>query len=181
MSPSHPTPLVVPDEGGSPFTSVRGVFYRAVHPDHVDAALSGSRADGRYAPAHRPTLYLSSSPEGVAAAMTKYVDRDAERLVTPLEVIARRIADLRDARAMAALGVDPHEAASDWQQALADGRVPASWGVRDALQDAGALGLIDPSRKRPGLWHLTLFAWNRPGAPVVRSPGAPDQAGRCTA
>lgn len=29
-------------------------------------------------------------------------------------------------------------------------------------------GLIDPSRKRPGLWHLTLFDWNRATKPSVR-------------
>jgi RES domain-containing protein len=96
--------------------------------------------------------------------------------VAPLEVTAERIADLRDTSAMAALGVDPAEAALDWQQALAHGEIPASWRVRDLLQHAGAAGLIDPSRKRPGLWHLTLFAWNQEGAPSVRwlvEPGSP--------
>ena len=62
MPQPDPTPLVVPSDGGSPFTSVRGVFYRAVHPDHVESALSGSRTDGRYAPAGRPTLYLVPRP-----------------------------------------------------------------------------------------------------------------------
>ena len=161
MFSSRPEPLVIRGEDAPFFTSVRGVFYRAVHPDHVDSALSGSRTDGRYAPAHRPTLYLSSSPE---------------RAVAPMEVTAERIADLRDTSARAALGVDPAEAALDWQQALAHGEIPASWRVRGLLQDAGAAGLIDPSRKRPGLWHLTLFAWNQEGAPSVRwlvEPGSP--------
>ena len=81
--------------------------------------------------------------------MIKYMDRDAERVVTPLEVTAERIADLRDVRAMSALGVDPDEAATDWQRALANGEVPPSWRVRDALQDAGAAGLIDPSGSSP--------------------------------
>lgn len=31
----------------------------------------------------------------------------------------------------------------------------------------GARGLIDPSRKRPGLCHLVLFGWNRHGEAVV--------------
>jgi RES domain-containing protein len=74
---------------------VTGRCLRAVDPAHREAALAGSRAAGRYSRAGTPTLYLSSSREGVAAAMIA----------------------------------------------------------------------IDPSRKRPGLWHLTLFAWNAPGAP----------------
>jgi hypothetical protein len=35
------------------------------------------------------------------------------------------------------------------------------------LERLGAHGLIDPSRKQPHLWHLTLFDWNNPGAPCV--------------
>lgn len=147
---------------------VQGLFHRAVDPAHVEAALAGSRGDGRYAPAGVPTLYLSSSREGVAAAMTKYVvpGEPAQR-VLDLEVDAERIADLRDADAMRALGVDPAHAALDWQTALAAGERPASWAVRERLEAAGAQGLIDPSRKAPGLWHLALFAWNTPGAPRV--------------
>jgi pentose-5-phosphate-3-epimerase len=38
--------------------------------------------------------------------------------------------------------------------------------------EAGANGLIDPSRKRPGLWHLVLFRWNEANGPKVRVIGA---------
>ena len=39
----------------------------------------------------------------------------------------------------------------------------------DWIEAQGADGLIDPSRKAPGLWHLVLFRWNVAGAPVVRA------------
>ncbi|PZF58148.1 hypothetical protein DEJ23_04395 [Curtobacterium sp. MCSS17_008] len=55
-----------------------------------------------------------------------------------------------------------------WQQVVADGGVPTSWLVRDRLVALSAGGLIDPSRKRPGLWHLVLFRWNTDGAPDVQ-------------
>ena len=47
------------------------------------------------------------------------------------------------------------------------GEVPSSWAVRRRLEEAGAHGLIEPSRTAPGLWHLTLFCWNEDGAPRV--------------
>lgn len=102
--------------------------------------------------------------------MIAHADTRASDLeVLAFDVRARGIADLRDAGAMAALGVDAEAAAAPWQDDLAADRTPASWDLRFGLERLGATGLIDPSRKRPGLWHLTLFAWNRAGAPAVRA------------
>lgn len=94
--------------------------------------------------------------------------RARELEVVGFDVAASNIVDLRDAAAAASLGINPRRAAADWQADVAAGRTPPSWRVRDALVAAGANGLIDPSRKRPGLWHLTLFGWNAPGLPTVR-------------
>jgi len=168
--PEAPRVTRIPD---SPLVHVEGTFHRAVDPAHEHASLDGSRSPGRYSPAGSPTLYLSSSPAGVAAAMIAHADdRASDLLVLAFEVQAERIADLRDPAAMGALGVDTVDAAVDWQADLAAGRRPASWDVRERLVRAGAAGLIDPSRKRPGLWHLTLFRWNAGGsAPRVRRAG----------
>jgi len=153
----------------SPLVRVQGTFFRAIDPVHEQFALDGSRSAGRYSPPDVRTLYLSSSPEGVAAAMIAHLDDRVTALeVLEFHVSADRIADLRDAEAMAALGVDSEEAFGDWQADLAAGRNPKSWVVREALENAGAAGLIDPSRKRPGLWHLTLFSWNTEGAAHVQ-------------
>ena len=153
----------------SPLVTVDGIFFRAVDPDYVDAALSGSRSEGRYSPTGVATLYLSSSPEGVAAAMIKHATNRVSNLeLLSFEVSARRIADLRDRQAMALIGVDSESAFGDWQHEIRSGITPQSWQVRAQLEDAGAHGLIDPSRKQPGEWHLTLFTWNTPDAPRVR-------------
>ena len=40
--------------------------------------------------------------------------------------------------------------------------------MRDRLIEVGADGLIDPSRKSLGLWHLVLFRWNVADAPSAR-------------
>lgn len=152
----------------TPFSSVRGTFFRAIDPAYRHGALNGSRSAGRFSPPDTPTLYLSSSRDGVAAAMLAHTDSESpHRAVLSFEVTALRIADLRDRATMTAIDVDVEAAAAPWQDDVAAGRAPVSWGVRERLLELGAQGLIDPSRKRPGLWHLTLFAWNAPGAPSV--------------
>ncbi|MEV4900046.1 RES family NAD+ phosphorylase [Citricoccus sp. NPDC055426] len=154
----------------SPFVPpIRGTFYRAVDPQFREYATSGSRSAGRYSRASEPTLYLSSSVEGVGAAMIAHGGAGSlAREILEIEVDASGIFDLRDAAAVSALGLDLAGAAAPWQDVAASGGTPPSWTVRDRLIAAGAQGLIDPSRQRPGLWHLVLFRWNEPGAPVVR-------------
>lgn len=155
-------------ESSSPFIDLAGTFYKAVDARYAATVLEGSYAPGRYSSQEEPTLYLSSSVDGVDAAMIKYAAHAPEqRELLRFEVKAQCIADLRDVSAMARVGIDPQEAFGDWQAALAEGQTPASWRVRRRLEECGAQGLIDPSRKRPGLWHLTLFAWNRADAPTV--------------
>lgn len=156
-------------EPASVFTSVSGTFHRAVDERFLDAALQGSRSAGRYSPPDVPTLYLSLSEEGVAAAMVAHTDADSpQRRTLAFQVEAERIVDLRDAVALARLGVDLADAVAPWRPDVEAGRRPSSWAVRESLEAAGAHGLIDPSRTAPGLWHLTLFRWNDDGGPRVR-------------
>lgn len=148
---------------------VRGTFFRAVDAAHRDRALRGSRAAGRYSRPHEPTLYLSSSVEGVAAAMVAHRDARAAQLeIVEVDVVAAGIVDLRDPDALERLDVSMVDAVAPWQDVVASGGEPPSWRVRDALVAAGATGLIDPSRQRPGLWHLVLFRWNELGGATVR-------------
>ena len=147
---------------------VGGTFYRAVDPAYEEFALAGSRSAGRYSPPDVPTLYLSASSEGVTAAMIAHSSgRSRDLQVMEFDVDAVGIVDLRTHDALRRIGINPDDTAADWQDALANGAVPSSWRVREVLERRGASGVIDPSRKRPGLWHLTLFRWNREGAPTV--------------
>lgn len=94
--------------------------------------------------------------------------RSSSLEIVKIDVEATGIVDLRDAAALELLGVNLTEAVAPWQNSAASGGIPTSWTVRDRLVAAGAQGLIDPSRKSPGLWHLVLFRWNDTGAPSVR-------------
>ena len=150
------------------FVRMAGVFYRAVDPLHRAFALAGSRGPGRYSPANEPVLYLSASPAGAEAAMIAHQSPDAPpRQLLAFEVQADGIFDLRDHRRCAAVGIDPAAAAAPWQDIAAQGGEPPSWRVAQRLRDLGAHGLIDPSRKAPGQWHLVLFRWNQYGGPQV--------------
>ncbi len=148
---------------------IRGTFYRAIDPQFREFALAGSRSAGRYSRAHEPTLYLSSSVDGVEAAMIAHRNaRSAGLEIVEVEVEASGIVDLREASALEGVGLTLADAIPPWQEIAAAGGTPTSWNVRDRLLAAGANGLIDPSRKIPGLWHLILFHWNETGRPTAR-------------
>ena len=151
------------------FRTVRGTFYRAIDPNFRDCAIAGSRSQGRYSRQDQPSLYLSSSIEGVEVAMIAHKNaRSAELEIIELDVEAFGIVDFRDPVALDRAGIDLRDAIAPWQEVAASGGIPSSWAVRDRLVVAGANGLIDPSRKQPGLWHLVLFRWNEADAPTVR-------------
>lgn len=165
--PESSQPEFRPTPGG--LGSVAGIFYRAVAPAHVGAALSGSQRAGRYSRPDQRTLYLSASRAGIDAAMRAHTTAtDPEKSVLTLWVQADAVFDLRDPDAAERVRTMAGEPFGDWQQDLAEGRAPSSWRARDWIAAQGAQGLIDPSRKAPGLWHLVLFHWNVPGAPQVR-------------
>jgi hypothetical protein len=161
-------PVVVPDPSGR-FVSVRGIFYRALVADGCADVLQGSTAAGRYSQPHQRTLYMSATPDGVAAAMQAHPLPDGMRRTTcALEVEAQAILDLRDDGACEQAGIRREDATAPWQELVSSGGLPPSWSVRTRVEEIGANGLIDPSRKANGLWHLVLFRWNVPGGPTVR-------------
>ena len=157
-------PLV--EQAGEVWSRVSGSFYRAVNPAYQDAALLGSRLAGRYSEPNQRTLYLSSSPEGVDAAMIAHAQGRVDELVLlKFHVEAHKIVDLRDPAVLLVAGVNLADAVAPWQDIVKNGGEPTSWKVRRRLEGLGATGLIDPSRKRPGRWHFTLFRWNSADAP----------------
>lgn len=154
--------------GPASLRNVSGTFFRAVDAAHTDAALSGSRRAGRYSAPDQPTLYLSASPDGVAAAMVAHsVDVAPARAMLAFQVMASAIFDLRDEAAIKAVRAAAGDPFAAWQEQAATSAEPPSWRARTWIEAQGANGLIDPSRQAPGLWHLVLFRWNVPGAPTV--------------
>ena len=148
------------------FSYVKGTFFRAVDARYRAEALAGSNRAGRYSSPDQPTLYLSATPDGVEAAMLAHrASRVQDLELIAIEVDAARIFDLRDEAAILTAHLQIKHATAPWQAIVASGERPPSWSVRQRIEELGGLGLIDPSRRVPGLWHLVLFAWNAPGVP----------------
>jgi len=140
-----------------------------------DAHLSLARGDparpaARFNRRGQDALYLSPDEESARVAIGQYVRAgDAERVLLTFRVGTCRLFDLRGQNASDVCEM----ARQPWMSAVAAGAVPASWQAADDLRARGHAGLIDPSRRRPGLWHITLFRWNEEGAPSVRTVGDP--------
>ncbi|MBL4787484.1 MAG: RES family NAD+ phosphorylase [Cohaesibacteraceae bacterium] len=151
-----------------PFVKVEGQFYRTIDVQYLDQVLDGSIAPGRYSSSSQKTLYMSASEQGVAAAMIAHSDgTTSARSLVKLDIVAENIFDLRDADACKAVGINSTDAAQPWQDVVARNEVPRPLLIANKLRDNGANGLIDPSRKAPGLWHLVLFNWNQDAWPIV--------------
>jgi RES domain-containing protein len=113
-------------------------------------------------------LYLSPDEISARVAIGEYVKADDRpRVLLRYEVERCALFDLRhpDAAAVYELARQP------WQSALARGDEPKSWTAADDIRQRGHAGLIDPSRRQPGLWHITLLRWNEAGGPRVRRVG----------
>ena len=155
-------------------TEIAGEFVRIVYADELALTLNRgdpARAAARFNRCGQDALYLSPDETSARVAIGEYVKAtDRPRVLLRFEISACQLFDLRADKAAAIYAL----AAQPWQPAVARGEEPRSWQAADELRQVGHLGLIDPSRQNPGLWHITLFHWNEPGAPTVRAVGKPE-------
>ena len=125
---------------------------------------SPERPAGRYNRKGEDALYLTLNEASARVAMKKY----AADITFPIFLIHFQISNcsLVDLRLTANKDLKS-KSVKDWSQELKQGLEPSSWQVSDYLRRNGEIGLIDPSRKSPSVWHVTLFRWNEPDAPTV--------------
>ncbi|MEP3467952.1 RES family NAD+ phosphorylase, partial [Marinobacter alexandrii] len=137
-------------------------FVKIIHRDDVDLVLKRglpSRPAARFNRQGQDALYLSPNELSARVAIGQYVEETVHsRVLLTYRVSDFRLFDLRDP----ANSIVYDQAKQPWLQPLADGETHASWQAADKVRDMGYDGLIDPSRHRPGLWHITLFHWNEP-------------------
>lgn len=153
--------------------ALSGPFVRIMRADRQERVLLPPREmdTGRYHAPGQPALYLSPTLEGARKAMSRYTVDGAERVAFRLEVVGAHVVDLRDEAMCERLGIDRELGNAPWQAALDAGLPPPSWQISDRARALSADGLIDRSRQQAGVWHLTLFRWNEPGAPEVKLVG----------
>ncbi len=155
-------------------TEVSGIFVKIVWADEPDVFLkrgSPDRPPARFNRRGQDALYLSPDIESARVAIGQDVkEGDRPRVVLTFEVERCTLFDLRNPEAADIYAI----ASQPWRALLAAEGTPPSWHAADRLRENGHIGLIDPSRRRPGLWHIALFRWNGPDAPSVTQKGAAD-------
>ncbi len=159
-----------------PLLTISGRFFRAILTDRVEAVLAppGPGSAGRYHRIGQPALYVTCDADWARIAVSGYMREDGlPRMIVPVDLGDARVLDQRDETACMALGIDREQSNTNWRKELAAGREPPSWRNADKARAIGADGMIDRSRHIPGGWHVALFRWNLPGAPVVTIAGAP--------
>lgn len=154
-------------------TYVSGSFVKIVWADDLDVYLNRDdpyRPPARFNRVGQDALYLSPNAESAKVAIGQDVrEDDPPRVLLNFEVQKCALFDLRSVEAAAIYQL----ARRPWRSLVASGNQPSSWIAADELRRKGHVGLIDPSRRRPGLWHIALFRWNDEGAPKVRRLGQP--------
>jgi RES domain-containing protein len=152
-------------------TKIEGEFVKIAVAGHEDLLLNRGeklRPPARFNRLGQDALYLSPHEEAARVAIGEYVrPDDPPRLLLRYHVAACDLLDLRlpENAALYELAKQP------WQPPHRAGKAPPSWGAADEIRQRGIKGLIDPSRRRPGLWHITLFNWNAADAPNVTRVG----------
>ena len=152
---------------------ISGSFVKVIENDQENIVLSrnySDRPEARYNRRGQDALYLSVDEYSARVAMRKYKrEMELPLYLVEYEVEACLIVDLRQIESRELKKM----ASQDWKSELTKGVEPTSWQVSDMLRKNYEVGVIDPSRKNPKVWHLALFRWNESGAPKVCRIGDP--------
>jgi RES domain-containing protein len=156
------------------FRTLDTTLYRIVFAQYADRVLDGViHPEGRFHHDGQPAFYASPTPETAAIAIDIYLrPGDADRLMVPLQLRDAKMADLRDLKTCAALGIDPKWPSVPWADERANGKPATSWRASDAVRASGADGMIYASRRAPERWHVVLFSWNKLGGAQIGLGGA---------
>ena len=144
----------------TPFT---GTVWRIMFADQKQRACEiVSSPVGRFHHSEQVALYASCTEEGAGVAIKRYLKPDdPARIIVPLEINANNIYDIRKSD-------NARQASVVWQDCVARGEPAPTWSYSDTARDAGAQGMLYPSRSRPELTHLVLFDVS---AGIVRQSG----------
>lgn len=154
-------------------TEISGTFVRICNAEQINLSLkrnSSERPEARYNRQGEDALYLTLNEESARIALRKYSENiDKPLFLVKYTVEPCMLVDLRHESVVNYKVL----ASQNWQDAIIKGEEPTSWQISDLLRKHQEIGLIDPSRKEPNTWHVTLFRWNEIGTPKVTQEGIP--------
>jgi hypothetical protein len=125
-----------------------GPVWRLLVKNLVEAPCAPVRSPhGRF---HHPgqfAVYASLSAEGADVAIQRYLVDQSPRVLVPLWLGAKAVADVRgDASASIV-----------WQGFVESGDPSPTWKISDAARQQGAQAMLYSSRSRPDLSHVVVF------------------------
>ncbi|MFT9198743.1 RES family NAD+ phosphorylase [Gluconobacter oxydans] len=103
--------------------------------------------EGRFHHSGQIAAYASLSAEGASVAIQRYLSDQIERVLIPMRLTAKRVADVRGMPAASVV----------WQDLRDDGIPSPTWLFSDAARQAGAEAMLYSSRSRPDLSHVVVF------------------------
>ncbi len=128
---------------------LRTITWRAHHPRWSFEPTSGdgsARYGGRFNRVGLPSLYTSLRLETAwLEAQQGFPFKAQPMTICGYAVDCDDIADLTDAAARQALGIDAPDLACAWEDMASRGATPPSWALADRLIAAGFAGIVVPS------------------------------------
>lgn len=125
-----------------------GPVWRLLPEQLVSTPSAPAKApEGRFHHSGQVAAYASLSAEGAAVAIKRYLGDGLARMMVPMWLEAKRVADFRGNR----------EASIVWQDLREGGQISPTWSFSDRARDAGAQAMLYSSRSRPDLSHVVVF------------------------
>lgn len=131
-----------------PLTSFDGPVWRLL-PKTLSAepAVPANAPEGRFHHSGQVAAYASLSPEGASVAIQRYLSDGIERVLIPMRLTAKRVADVRGMPSASVV----------WQDLRDAGVSAPTWLFSDAARQLGADAMLYSSRSRPDLSHVVVF------------------------
>jgi hypothetical protein len=103
--------------------------------------------EGRFHHSGQVAAYASLTAEGAAVAVQRYLGDGSARILIPMWLDAKSVADERGNR----------NASIVWQEIWAAGNPSPTWNFSDGAREAGAQAMLYSSRSHPELAHVVVF------------------------
>jgi RES domain len=110
-------------------------------------AAPASAPEGRFHHSGQIAAYASLTAEGARIAIQRYLEDDFERMLIPMWLSAKLVADVRGNLSASVI----------WQDHRASALTPPTWELSDTSRRAGAQAMLYSSRSRPELTHVVVF------------------------
>jgi hypothetical protein len=129
-------------------SNFKGSVWRILPQTLVNIPTVPARApQGRFHHSGQIAAYVSLSAEGASVAIQRYLGDEIERVVIPMWLDSKYVADERG---------NSH-ASVVWQDIVKAGETSPTWVFSDAARNAGAQAMLYSSRSRPELSHVVVF------------------------